>query len=218
MRLEFLKRPRTIVLTLILACQATVFYGFSRGAEQVPTTRPLDQFPTTLGSWNLYRQGSIEPEVKDILRADDYLTRFYVTKDAGADLFVAYFKSQRAGQTPHSPKNCLPGSGWIWTVSDTLPVTVPTRDQPIVVNRYVVSRGEERSVVLYWYQSRDRVVASEYKAAAFTVADALRYNHTDTALVRVVVASRNGQDGIATATAVQFIQAFYATLRQFFPA
>jgi len=73
-------------------------------------------------------------------------------------------------------------------------------------------------MVLYWYQSRDRVVASEYQAAAFVAWDALRYNRTDTSLVRVVVPVRNGKDDVATQTGVGFIQAFFATLRQFFPA
>ncbi len=73
----------------------------------------------------MIQQGVMEQEVKDVLRADDYVTRDYAASPTKvANLFVAFFKSQRAGQTPHSPKNCLPGSGWVWTVSDTIPVTL----------------------------------------------------------------------------------------------
>ena len=162
----------------------------------------------------------MEPEIKEVLRADDYVTRTYArSQTEWANLFVAYFKSQRAGQTPHSPKNCLPGSGWIWTVSDMVPIQVPSRAEPVVVNRYIVTKGEDKALVLYWYQSRDRVVASEYKAAAFSVADALRYNRTDTALVKVVVGFRTAQQQeTAFATAKDFVQAFFGTLRQYFPA
>ena len=220
-QLSFLKRPPALILTIILIAQASVFYGFSRGSENVPLVRPLELFPAQVGNWRVLQNGVIEDEVKDVLRADDYLTRVYANLRSKqvASLFVAYFRSQRAGQTPHSPKNCLPGSGWIWTISDTVPVAIPGLAQPIVVNRYVVTKGEERAMVLYWYQSRDRVVASEYKAAAYSVSDALRYNHTDTALVRVVVGFRNPQDQPAAyQTAVNFIQSFYPTLRRFFPA
>ena len=217
---SFLKRPSALILTVFLIAQASVFYGFSRGAESVPPARPLDQFPATIGSWQLVQQGVMEDEVKDVLRADDYVTRTYAkSRTEGANLFVAYFKSQRAGQTPHSPKNCLPGSGWIWTVSDTVPISIASRPEPIVVNRYIVSKGEDKSLVLYWYQSRDRVVASEYKAAAFSVVDALRYNRTDTALVRVVVGFRSAQDqDAAFRTGADFVQSFFDTLRKFFPA
>ena len=113
----------------------------------------------------MVREGVIEQDDKDVLRADDYLTRQYAASLGKiGSLFVAYFQSQRAGQTPHSPKNCLPGSGWTWSVSDTIRVDIAGRAQPIEINRYIVSKGDDRAVVLYWYQSRDRVVASEYQS------------------------------------------------------
>ncbi len=206
-----------MILSAFLIAQGAMFYGFSRG-ETTPEYRALDQFPNQIGGWRTVRQGLMEPEIKEVLRADDYITRDYaIAPDRFANLFVAFFKSQRAGQTPHSPKNCLPGSGWVWTISDTIPVSVAGRSSPIEINRYVVSKGENRSVVLYWYQSRDRVVASEYKAAAFVAWDALRYNRTDTALVRVVVPVMNGRNDVATSTGVEFIQAFFGTLRSYFP-
>lgn len=215
---NFLKSRPAVLLTALLVVQGSLFYGFSRG-ETPPSYTPLDKFPDQVGAWRMVQQGVMEQEVKDVLRADDYVTRDYAASPTKvANLFVAFFKSQRAGQTPHSPKNCLPGAGWVWTVSDTIPVNVAGRTEPIQINRYIVSKGDDRSVVLYWYQSRDRVVASEYKAAAFVALDALRYNRTDTALVRVVVPiAKSGQDA-ATQTGVEFIQAFFGTLRQFLPA
>jgi EpsI family protein len=154
----------------------------------------------------MVREGVIEPDEKDVLRANDYLTRQYATSSGGwVNLFVAYFRSQRAGQTPHSPKNCLPGAGWTWSVADTIHVDIPGRAGPIEINRYIVSNADDREVVRYWYQSRDRVVAREYQAAAFTAWDALRYNRTDTELVRVVTPVTN--DG------VEFIQAFFTKLQ-----
>jgi EpsI family protein len=154
----------------------------------------------------MVREGDMEKDERDVLRADDYLTRDYAGSGGmKASLFVAYFQSQRAGQTPHSPRNCLPGSGWTWSVSDTLLVNIRGRAQPIAINRYIVSKGAEHAIVLYWYQSRDRVVASEYQAAAFTAWDALRYNRTDTELVRVVTPVT--QDG------VDFVQAFFTKLQ-----
>lgn len=213
---DFSKRRAAIILSVVLVAQGSLFYGFSRG-EAVSSNPPLAGFPTEIGAWRMIQQGVIEPEIKDVLRADDYLIRDYAASpEKSADLFVAFFKSQRAGQTPHSPKNCLPGSGWIWTISDTISVPISGRS-PIQINRYLVSRGDSRALVLYWYQSRDRVVASEYKAAAFVAWDALRYNRTDTALVRVVVPVEQGRTEFATQTGVEFIQAFFTTLRGFFP-
>ncbi|MGD0435440.1 MAG: exosortase C-terminal domain/associated protein EpsI [Bryobacteraceae bacterium] len=207
-----------LVLTALLIAQALAYYGLSR-PEPVPLAKPLDQFPTEIGAWHMVRPLAMDAETANVLRADDYLLRDYSDARAEAvNLFVAFFKSQRAGQTPHSPKNCLPASGWVWTDSNTLRVTVAGRAEPIEINRYVVSKGEEKAVVLYWYQSRDRVVANEFKAAKFVAWDALRYNRTDTALVRVVAPVADGRADSATAAGVDFIQDFFATLRAFFPA
>jgi len=167
----------------------------------------------------MVREIPMDQDVKATLRADDYLTRDYVGPDGQVvNLFVAFFKSQRAGQTPHSPKNCLPGAGWMWSVSDVIPVSIAGRAAPMDVNRYIVSKGEDKAVVLYWYQSRDRVVASEVRAAAFTAWDALRYNHTDTSLVRVVMPIADNRDQAATRAGVEFIQSIFSTLRALLPA
>jgi EpsI family protein len=123
---------------------------------------------------------------------------------------VAYFQSQRTGQMPHSPKNCLPGAGWMPSESRIVSMNVPGVAQPIEMNRYVVAKGEDRSVVLYWYQSRDRVIASEYRARFYTVADAIRYNRT--------VPVRGNQVEAAVATAQDFVAAFFLRLRQHLPA
>src|ERR1700733_2725821 len=199
-------RPARWVLSALLATQGIAFYAVSRRAEEIPPSRPLAEFPTVIGEWRMVREGVIEQDEKDVLRADDYLTRQYAASPGkSASIFAAYFQSQRAGQTPHSPKNCLPGSGWTWSVADEIRVAIAGRGQPIGINRYIVSKGAERAVVLYWFRSRDRVVASEYRAAAFTAWDALRYNRTDTELVRVV--TRGTEDG------VEFIQAIFAKLQ-----
>jgi EpsI family protein len=195
--------------------------------ESVPPALPLSQVPQTLGSWKMTQEGVVEPEVQEILKADDLLDRVYVDNNVGnnvdnraraeASLFIAAFRSQRNGKAPHSPKNCLPGSGWTPMNSGELTVDVG-QTVPIVVNRYIVAHGDDREVVLYWYQSRDRVVANEFKAKFWVMADAIRLNRTDTALVRVVVPIVNRDEDAATQSAVKFVQSFYGTLRAFLPA
>jgi len=151
------------------------------------------------------RKASSTQDTRDFLKADDLWNRIYV-KDGNqrrADLFVAAFRTLSTGVAPHSPKNCLPGTGWTGLLADELTLDVGSV-HPITMNRYVVARDTERSVVLYWCQSRDRVIASEYKARFWTIADAIRLNRTHTALVRVVVPIHNENQEEATASAVDF--------------
>jgi EpsI family protein len=97
-------------------------------------------------------------------------------------------------------------------------ISVPGQTDPIRVNRYVVARGTNQSLVLYWYQARDHVIASEYAAKIYTVSEAIRYNRTDTSLVRVVVGVQDGDVAGATKTAVSFVQSFFSPLKNYLPA
>jgi EpsI family protein len=89
---------------------------------------------------------------------------------------------------------------------------------PISVNRYVVAYGSQRDLVLYWYQSRDRVVAGEFTAKFWVMADAIRLNRTDTALVRVIVPVVNRDEAQAQASATDFVKSFYTTLLTYLPS
>lgn len=215
---NLLKSPRARWLTVFLLAQAAVLYGFSR-KEVVPPSPPLKSMPTELpGGWRLLQEGVIEPEVQKVLKADDLLSRTYQGPGAAPlHLFIAAFRSQRTGQAPHSPKNCLPGAGWVPSKSQIITLDIPGR-APIELNQYVVQKGDSASVVLYWYQSRDRSVASEYKAKYYVVRDALAENRTDTALIRVVVPFDGKNYAAAAESAKSFIQGAFPTIRSFLPS
>jgi EpsI family protein len=213
-----LRSRAAIILTAVLVLQAAVTYGFSR-KEVIAPNKPLASVPHVIGDWQMISESRIEKDVLDVLRADETLSRSYASTEfaLSANLFIAYFRSQRTGQAPHSPKNCLPGSGWTPSVSEIVPVDIPGRG-PIEVNRYIVAKGDQKSVVVYWYQSRDRVVADEYSAKFYVVADALRYNRTDTALVRVIVPVVGNDEAASIAVANKFVQDSFNTVRGHFPA
>jgi EpsI family protein len=207
------------ILSLVLLAQAGVFYGFQR-RELVPARQPLANFSIDQTGWRSVQEMQIDQESLDVLKADDILSRVYQNKKTGqvATLFVAYFDTQRTGKAPHSPKNCLPGAGFVQMQSGIADISISGEQEPIEVNRYVVARGQNQSVVLYWYQARSRVVASEYKAKFFTVADAIRYNRSDTALVRVVVGADDGNTQKAVTTAEDFVHSFFEPLKHYLPA
>jgi EpsI family protein len=213
---KFLKSAPVLAATALIIVQGTLIHNAIR-PEAIPAGLPLSQMPTTLGAWQETEEGVVDADTREILKADDLLNRFYVSNRTGANLFIAAFRSQRNGKSPHSPKNCLPGSGWTPLTSDEIAIDVG-RGAPIEVNRYVVAHGDERSLVLYWYQSRDRTVASEYKAKFWVVVDAMRLNRTDTALVRVVVPIVDKNEAAATQAATDFVRSFYGTLRNYLPA
>jgi EpsI family protein len=216
---SFLKNRYAIVLTAVLVLQAAFFYVVAARSERVPEILPLSSFPESAGGFTSVRSIPISQETQDVLKADDILERIYIDPGRTREVvfFVAYFKTQRYGQSPHSPKNCLPGSGWEPIYADRPAIPVPGWSTPIVVNRYLVEKGDERSVILYWYQGHGRVIASEYSAKFWLVADALRYNRSDTALVRISVPVGRGDEDAATRLAEQFAQAMFPQILKQMP-
>lgn len=214
---SFFSSKYTRVLTLALLLQAVFFYTASHG-DSTPLSQPLAAFPKTFAGWHMASEGVVEKETQDVLRADDVLTRWYESPQGGANLFVAYFKTQRTGQAPHSPKNCLPGSGWTPSSEGYADVPVEGRSDPIRINRYVVAKGSEKSLVLYWYQSRDRVVANELAGKYWLVVDSIRHHRSDTAIVRVVVPVAGDGETQAMQTGVEFVKSVYPILRQRLPS
>jgi len=208
-----LRRTPSVAVTLILLIEILVFYTIPT-REYLPSAPPLQQFQSAVGSWQMVRETEIETEVQELLRADATLSRDYAGPNGLVSLFVAFYRTQRAGVTPHSPKVCLPGAGWIQESEEIISLQVPGEASRIPVNRYVVSHGEYRSLVLYWYQSAHRVVASEYLSKIYLMADSLRYRRSDVALVRVIVPLMDKQP--AEENAVHFIQTAYAPLKQQF--
>jgi EpsI family protein len=208
---------RLLLVPVVLVVQMLVVHSAAT-TEQPPTPPSLAQFPAQFGEWKMIGEDPITPEVASVLHADQLLSRTYVQPptNAAAGLFVAWFQSQRGGASqPHSPRVCLPGSGW--TPQETGEIRIDTSAGVIEVNRYVVVNGKQRAVILYWYQTPRRVIAGEWAAKFWLVADAVRDHRTDTALARITVWSNEGQDEAATARAVGFVRGVYPLLRETLP-
>jgi EpsI family protein len=168
-----------------------------------------------LDGWVGANGPALDPAVARVLRADDYVNRIYERAGDGLiGLWVAYYASQRQGDAIHSPLNCLPGTGWT-PLEHTRPV-LSVNGRSFSVNRYVVQKRGERQVVLYWFQGRGRILASEYANKAFLLVDALQHRRTDGALVRVI-APVVGDERRADRAAVEFVAALQPQLTRWLP-
>lgn len=212
---------RAIILCLMLAA-TTLFLANARKAEATVARTTFASFPMQLQSWRASVDPPLEKDILKVLGVDDYASRIYYKGDnAAVGLYMGYYASQRQGDTIHSPMNCLPGAGWEPVQQGQL--TIANADgagRDITVNRYVIQKGLERQLVLYWYQSRGRVVASEYWSKLFLIQDAMRINRTDGALVRVIApipvgAEDNGAG--AEKLAEEFVRVLFPVLPPYLP-
>ena len=174
-------------ISILCGCllAASAFVARAHRPQAPPPRQSLTSLPLTIGGWEGRDAGEMSDQIVSALGVNDYSNRFYSGLDGSTlSLYVGFYSSQRQGASIHSPLNCLPGAGWQPVRHEFL--EIPVGDATIQVNRIVILKDRVRQVVLYWYQSHGRVIASEYKAKLYSVLDALSTGRTDAALVRIV--------------------------------
>jgi EpsI family protein len=205
---------RLLVLTAVVLA-AAVCLRASAAEERVPLQRPLANLPWSFGEWTAISEQQFDAATVAVLRADDYVSRTYVRAGQGeADLYIGYYETQRQGDTIHSPMNCLPATGWQLLTIDRRSIDAAGRR--IAVNRDTIQKGLDSRLVLYWYQSHGRAVASEYWTKAYLVLDGLRLHRTDGAIVRVIAPIRDGE-AAAEQSAAAFVRALLPVLGDHLP-
>jgi EpsI family protein len=214
-----MKSPRFWIVILLLT--STIFVLESRGdVDQVPVSEPLSQMPQNFGSWTS-RDIPLTDDTLEVLGKGDFLNRIYTWESPSGQppisLFIGYFASQRTGQTMHSPQNCLPGAGWTFD-SQTYTEIQDVNGKNYKVGEYVIGNGDVKQFVIYWYQAHGRSIPNEYVAKGYMVADAIRMNRTDGALVRVITQVMPSESlASAKERAVRFTQQMAPNLPRFIP-
>ena len=194
---------RFALLLAVLIGSGVALNVWERAGEAHVERRELKDFPAQLGAW---RQAGadqrFDQETENVLRADDYVMRNYALPEGRvASFYVGYYATQRNGATYHSPLNCLPGTGWTMTDPERIKIKPAGGAADFEANRYIIQKGSERQLLIYWYQGRGRAVASEYWGKIYTVLDSMRRRRSDGAMVRVMTPVGNSeQAALAAAT------------------
>lgn len=209
-----LKQPLT-VLIVILFTAVIGLQGLSNHAA-VPIRKPLSSFPRQINGM-IGRDTGIAPDILAVLGSGEFLSRVYQGPSSSPlFLYIAYYSKQERGDAIHSPKNCLPGSGWQPVLSDRVRIDLP-QGQTIVANRYLVQKDINKQLVLYWYQSHGRTLSSEYWGKIYAVLDAIWLGRTDAAVIRVSTPIEARSEALAQEDLESFIKAFYPLLADYLP-
>jgi exosortase D (VPLPA-CTERM-specific) len=223
--------PAIVVLALLLMAVLPA-RALPKRIEERPPRSDFAAFPLQMGDWHGRRQ-HLESLYVDTLKMDDYLLADFLGSEAGEDgsagtsaaagapinLYVAYYASQRTGQSAHSPRSCLPGGGWrIVEFAPHKVASVPRAAEALQVNRVIVQQGADRQLVYYWFQERGRDITSEYLVKWYLLKDAIVRNRTDGALVRLVTPLAAGEPAAAgDARLAQFANSVLPALHNYLP-
>jgi EpsI family protein len=217
-----MRSPRLWLIVALMCFTALVLHV--RGdQDRVVASRPLSEFDSTIGSRTAV-EVPIGAEQLAVLGKGDFLNREYRATAATnpgdrmpIGLYIAYFPTQRTGQSIHSPQNCLPGAGWTFVSSGVTKFTDET-GKTYAVGDYLITNGDSSQEALYWYQMHGRSIANDYRAKAYTLADSIRYGRTDAALVRIITPVSAGEDrNEARNRAIAFAKQVTALLPAYVP-
>ena len=183
---NFLSPPQFVVAVILLG----LTWGLSHGIEfreKIPIAKSFEYFPDKVGEWTGTRQ-SMEQKFIDALDLSDYVTIDYKNKQGkSVNFYVAYYESQRKGESIHSPATCLPGGGWIFNQAGAvkLPFKLKNNDH-MPVNRAFMQKSGFKQLTYYWFPQRGRILTNAYQLKIYAFWDALTRQRTDGALVRVM--------------------------------
>ncbi len=219
-----MKKWPVIVAVVMLMSAWGSLQVLSHG-EPVLAKKRFAEFPLTIAERWQGKEFGLEQNILDVLKLSDYMMRGYVLQPGGTGqregksapvwLYVGFYQSQRTGSTYHSPQNCLPGAGWQFVEAEQ--VAVPIQGAGfLTINKVLIQKGLDKQVILYWYQDRGRVIASEYVAKGYLIWDAMTKNRTDGALVRISVPVTSTADQ-AYQQAVAFFQDIWPVLQDYMP-
>ena len=217
-----MKSTRFWVIIVLLV--TTVFVLQGRGdVDRIPPSEPLSLMPRNFGPW-VSEDVPLTDETLEVLGKGDFLNRIYTFEPSdrrnpvpAISLFIGYFPTQRTGQTMHSPQNCLPGAGWTFG-SQKYAHIQDVNGNPYYVGEYVITNGDVKQFVIYWYQAHGRSIPNEFAAKGHMVLDAIRTNRTDGALVRVITMVMPSESlETARERALRFTQQMAPNLSRFVP-
>src|SRR5258708_5005718 len=136
---------RPIVAAFVLV--SGIFATHSIPLPNVPEAhRPLREFPAAIAFWHS-QDLPYEADAVEAIGVDDYINRVYSGGTLPIELYIGYYKDQRSGDRIHSPKNCLPGSGWEPVRSAQIQIG-STEGRPVLVNEYLGRQGTSLAIVL----------------------------------------------------------------------
>lgn len=198
-----MKRSSLLVAFTALILAGTLLASYSAGNRMPhPLSRSLDRFPMTIDGWTGSPGPVPGPRELELLNATSYLSRDYGRAGRNINLFISYYGIQRAGESMHTPKNCLPAAGWEILKYDEAEIPLEGRVERI--NKFTIQNGDARALVLYWYQTKDRVIANEYEGKGLLLWDSITKARTDGSVVRLVVPDnpQAAQDALGFARAI----------------
>jgi len=213
MAMNAIKVWRFYLLFVILGLTALLVH--TRSEVAVPINKPLNQLPLRAGDWVMNNEAHFSEQVLEVLKPTDYLSRNYT--DSKGDQLALYLGFHDGGPKSgpiHSPKQCLPGSGWNRLHEEVRSVEIDGHKIPFVSAVY--QKDQQKQLFLYWFQVRDEVLTNEYALKLAMIKNSLLVNRRDSAFIRLSLMVTK-DESLALETGEQFMRDFIPLINTILP-
>lgn len=207
-------RSRFIVVFVLLGVMG-LYMTMHRDLE-VPLARPFSEFPPTHNGWRMAGQSALSASVLKVLLPSDYLSRRYEAEDGTqVDMYLSYFDGGPDSGGIHSPKHCLPGSGW--TELSSQRTTMELGGETVKLVRAVYAMGGNREVIYYWFAMHGQTLSDEYSLKLAEIKGSMFHRRRDKSFIRISVQAKENT-GTAEKRIEAFLRDFYPIIREFLPS
>lgn len=209
---------RSLIASVLMILTIVVLNYLSR-PENIHPKKPLSTFPKQIGEW-VGKEERFEERIYDTLGVDDSFLCSYRTPNGDhVQLYVGFYRSQREGELIHSPKHCMPGAGWNIIQTSLEQVTIPNSNpERIEMIKLLLEKADQQQVILYWFQSRGRFIASEYMQRIYLVIDSIAKHRTDGSFVRLMSPVNNGGEHRTSGVMKGFVELLLPVLQEYLPS
>ncbi|MEW6215901.1 MAG: exosortase C-terminal domain/associated protein EpsI [Nitrospirota bacterium] len=208
-----IKNSRFIIVYLLIII--TGLYINLHSDIAVPINRPFSEFPINNQDWRMISQSVFSERELKILKPTDYIYRDYLCPDdSHVQIYIGYHDGGKDGGGIHSPKHCLPGSGWYRILEKE--ISIDAGGKRVDLMKAVYQKGEEKTLFLYWYQVKGRSLSDEYSLKLSEILNSIFYRRRDSAFIRVSMPFEADEEK-AFSVGVKFIKDFYPIIQEFLP-
>ena len=209
---------RTLIASALMILTMVCLSCLSH-SENMRPNESLSTFPKQIGQW-IGKEERFDERIYDLLGVDDSFLCNYGSDDGRqVQLYIGFYQSQQEGELIHSPKHCMAGGGWNIIRTSTEELIVPdTNPGQVKVIKLILEKGDQRQIVLYWFQSRGRFIASEYMQKIYLVMDSITKNRTDGSFVRLIAPVVDGDEDKTSEYIKHFAKLLLPILQEYIPS
>jgi len=207
---------KKLIIVAIFMLFAIFILNIAKESKEMHPLNEFSRFPLKIGKWQ-GKKDFFNQKIYDILGVDDSVLGHYKDdKNQYVQLYIGFYRNQKEGDLIHSPKNCMPGSGWN-IVNSGIEEVVLKDNKTIKVIKLNLKKDSEEQIVLYWFHSRGRIISSEYRQKIWLVIDSVTKRRTDGSFVRLI-SPVNETKGKTLEILKEFVSEIYPYLNEYIPS